>query len=155
MIKEYSADEVAKWFLSRTSMSPKKLQKMLYYAYSWVLTLMNDSSQNLQNRLFNENFEAWVHGPVVRSIYAKYANWGYQDINDCVGKESPKFPDDIEDILKQVSHVYGKYTADELESITHQEEPWKKARKGLSALDSSNQCISDQDIFNYYIRRVA
>ncbi|MGJ3876159.1 Panacea domain-containing protein [Lactiplantibacillus argentoratensis] len=155
MAKKYTADTIAKWFLTRSSMSPKKLQKMIYYAYSWVLTLMNDNSSDLKNKLFDDEFEAWVHGPVIRSIYAKYADYGYHDIEKYVGEESPKVSADIEDILNQVNDVYGGYTADELESITHQESPWKRARAGLSTLDSSNNKISDADIFNCYIKRVA
>lgn len=154
MAKEYTADTIAQWFLSKSSMSPKKLQKILYYAYSWVLTLMNDESTNLQNRLFDDKFEAWVHGPVIRSIYVKYADRGYHDITDYEGKELPSVSADIKDILEQVNEVYDGYTADELESITHQEAPWKKARVGLSALDSSDKVISDVDIFNCYIKRV-
>lgn len=153
MKKEYTADQVANWFLSRSSMSPKKLQKMLYYAYSWVLTLTNDSADNLQNRLFNDKFEAWVHGPVIRSIYGEYAPWGYSEIDKKV--ETPKFDPDIEDILKQVMDVYNKYTADELESITHQEKPWQEARKGLSPLELGKSNLNDKVIFNYYIKRVA
>lgn len=153
MKKEYTADQVANWFLSRSSMSPKKLQKMLYYAYAWVLTLTNDNANDLQNRLFSDKFEAWVHGPVIRSIYGKYASWGYSEINKDI--ESPKFDADIEDILKQVMDVYNKFSADELESITHQEKPWQEARKGLSPLELGERSLDDKEIFNYYIKRVA
>lgn len=45
---------------------------MVYYA--WTLTLMNDTSSNLSNKLFYDNIEAWVHGPVIGSVYMKYAN---------------------------------------------------------------------------------
>ncbi|EGE9348465.1 hypothetical protein IBL91_003145, partial [Listeria monocytogenes] len=60
----YTADQVADWFLCRKAMTPKKLQKMLYYAYAWTLTLTNDNPDDLKNKLFPEKFEAWVHGPV-------------------------------------------------------------------------------------------
>ncbi|MFC6200748.1 Panacea domain-containing protein [Lactiplantibacillus nangangensis] len=155
MSKEYTADTIAKWFLTRSSMSPKKLQKMIYYAYSWVLTLMNDNSSDLKNKLFDDEFEAWVHGPVIPSIYAKYADYGYHDIEKYVGEESPKVSADIEDILNQVNDVYGGYTADELESMTHQETPWKNARNGYSPIELCQEEISDRDIYDCYIKRVA
>lgn len=39
-----------------------KLQKLLYYAKGWYLALYDKP-------LFNDKIEAWVHGPVVPSIY--------------------------------------------------------------------------------------
>ena len=38
--------DIAKWFLSQSSMTPKKLQKMVYYAYAWFITLMNEDANN-------------------------------------------------------------------------------------------------------------
>ena len=38
----------------------------------------------------------------------------------------------IPKFLDQVYEVYGGYDADQLESITHAEEPWTKARNGCS-----------------------
>lgn len=52
------AKKIAKWFLSKESMSPKKIQKLVYYAYSWYLTLMNDSVEYLNNKLFDEEIKA-------------------------------------------------------------------------------------------------
>src|SRR5699024_7071293 len=125
----YSVYDVIDWFLSRDSMSPKKLQKLLYYAYSWTLTLENEEADSLNNKLFDEKFEAWVHGPVIPKIYRKYSHLGYNNIEKNE-EEVPVFQDDIESILNQVWDVYGNYTGDELESITHQESPWLNARAG-------------------------
>lgn len=151
----YTYNQVADWFLSKGkgNISPKKLQKLVYYAYAWTLTLTNDSSNKLNNRLFDDGkFEAWIHGPVIRRLYAEYADFGFNGITK--EPKEPKFAEDIEDILNQVWDVYGEYTADQLESMTHQEDPWKKARKGYSPLENCDKEISDEDIFNYYIKRV-
>lgn len=150
----YNVQDVANWMLSKGSMSPKKLQKMIYYAYAWVLTLLNDSDDELNNKLFEEKIEAWVHGPVVHSIYEKYSKYGYESIPKFEDKDVVNFSDDIEDILNQVWEVYSKYSADELESLTHQESPWKNARSGLTPLQRSNVQISDKDIYDCYIQRV-
>lgn len=151
----YTFEDVAKWFLAKGNkdISPKKLQKLVYYAYAWTLTLLNDSSDDLENKLFEDGkFEAWIHGPVIRKLYAMYADYGFEDISE--KPEKPKFSKDVEDVLNQVWEVYGNYSADQLESITHQEEPWQKARKGFSPLQNCDNIISDKDIFNYYIQRV-
>lgn len=150
----YTADQVADWFLAEKgdkNISPKKLQKLVYYAYAWTLTLLNDSPDELNNKLFTDRIEAWVHGPAIHSLYSKYANYGFEPITKTPKK--PKFPEDIENILKQVWEIYGSFSADELESITHQEAPWQKARKGLSPLDSGSNVISDKDIYSFYIQK--
>lgn len=154
-MSQYTYNDVANWFLAKGDgkISPKKLQKLVYYAYAWSLTLMNDSADNLKNKLFKDaEFEAWVHGPVIHDLYKEYAEYGFSPITKKV--EEPAFTEDVEDILNQVREAYGKFSANELESMTHQESPWKNARKGLLPLDSSSKAISDKDIFNCYIQRV-
>lgn len=136
-------------------MTQKKIQKMVYYAYTWTLTIMNDSVDNLQFRLFTDPIEAWVHGPVVKKLYDRYSNYGYNEIGQSgisniqsnnVLKQCP----DIFDILTQVYEVYGNYNANELESITNQEYHWQHAREGLSPIEPSKNIICDRDIFIYY-----
>ena len=52
----YTFKDVAKWFLAKGNkdISPKKLQKLVYYAYAWTLTLLNNSSDDLENKLFED-----------------------------------------------------------------------------------------------------
>jgi uncharacterized phage-associated protein len=149
----YDLQDVVNWFLAKESMTPKKLQKILYYAYSWTLTMENDDVSELENRLFNEKFEAWVHGPVLREVYDRFREYGYQEIPKYDGPLTT-FSEDIEEVLEDVWEDYGHYTGNELESITHQEDPWINARDGYSALERCNVELTDEDIFNYYIQRV-
>ena len=53
---------VAQYFLWKSSMSHKKLEKMCYYAQAWYLA--NHGRPLMPNR-----FEAWVHGPVSPDLY--------------------------------------------------------------------------------------
>lgn len=149
----YQLQDVINWFLSKEAMTPKKLQKILYYAYSWHLTFENDDPDNLERRLFDERFEAWVHGPVIPSVYEDYKHKGYNEIEQYRGKVA-KFDADTKDTLEQVWITYGKYNGNQLESISHQESPWKNARKGYQALDRCNEEISDEDIFECYVARL-
>lgn len=153
VVMAYELDDVVNWFLAKESMTPKKLQKLLYYAYSWTLTLENDDVKSLENKLFDEDFEAWVHGPVIREVYDMFRVYGYKEIDQYEGT-IPRFSEDIEEILEDVWDVYGHYNGNELESITHQESPWLNARKGYSVLERCNEVIKDEDIFNCYIQRV-
>ena len=135
------AYDVAIWFLNHGPMSNKKLQNLIYYAYAWILTLQN-------HQLFDEPIFAWVHGPIVKSIYDKYNNYGFNEIPKVQNK--PKFDPDTEDILNQVWQLYGKYDGIQLESMVHQTTPWKNARKGLTPLETGDCIISDKDIIEYF-----
>lgn len=152
-MSEYDVFEVAKWFLSKEPMSPKKLQKMLYYAYAWTLVFHNESDDDLSNKLFDEPIEAWVHGPVIGKVYREYKPYGYREITD-IPSEKPVFTEEIEDTLEQVWEAYGDLNGNELEAITHKELPWKEAREGLSPLDASNNTLKDRTIFNYYLNEM-
>lgn len=148
----YSANDIADWFLSRDEMSPKKLQKLIYYAYAWTLVFHNDSSDELDNKLFDEPIEAWVHGPVVRELYSKYKPYGYNDIPKVT--EVKSFPEDIEATLSEVWEIYGDFNGNQLESLTHSETPWIEAREGLRPMDSTDKKLDDKTIFEFYSKEV-
>ena len=153
-MNKITVNQVANWYLSKTPMSPKKLQKILYYAYAWFLTLANESYDHIENRLFENHFEAWVHGPVCPEIYHKYKEFGYNDIPQ-ITSGAPVFSADVEDVLQQVWDVYGVYTAGQLESISHQESPWINARTNCSAYEICNTQIADEDIYKCYASRIS
>ena len=55
-----------------------KLQKLLFYTQAWHLAIHSD-------RLFDGEFQAWVHGPVNREIYDRFVGQGkslYSEIFD-------------------------------------------------------------------------
>ena len=150
-----SVFDVAKYFLANgKDITNKKLQKLVYYAYAWHLVLANDYFDDSAIRLFNNNFEAWVHGAVDPDLYREYRKYGSSCIPKYTGDIYPFSADEI-NILEQVNEVYGDYNGNELESINHQEEPWKKARNGLSYFSSSHAPIKDEDIYNYYVQKVS
>lgn len=155
-MSNYNVYNVADWFLQNTeSVSNKKLQKLVYYAYSWYLVLFNDNVKNLENKFFENKFEAWVHGAVYPELYRKYKSFGSNQIKvDKSQLTICDFSEDEKDVLNQVLEVYGKYTGNQLESICHQEEPWKQSRKGLSTYEPCNNLIPDNIIFNYYASRL-
>lgn len=142
--------DVAYFFLSKSSMTPKKLQKLIFYAYAWTLALLNENRNEINFRLFNDKIEAWVHGPVVFSIYEKYKTYGWNEIPKIDNFDQSKFSSDVLDILNQVWDVYGDLNGNQLESISHNEYPWINARKNLSPYETSDVIISDEDIFVYY-----
>lgn len=137
--------EIAQYFLCKSPMSHKKLQKLCYYAQAWYLANYGDA-------LMPNRFEAWVHGPVSPDLYFQYRDWGWADIpkRDVV----PELTSCEKDVLDKVYNVYGSYTADELEAISHREMPWQKARRGSSPSDYSRNPISMNDMRDYYGERI-
>lgn len=137
--------QIAQYFLFRSSMSHKKLQKLCYYAQAWYLA--NHGEPLMPNR-----FEAWVHGPVSPDLYFQYRDWGW--VNIPKEHNLPALTKCEKDLLDKVYGEYGGYTADELESITHREMPWRKARRGSSPSEYSRNPISMKDMRRYYGERI-
>ena len=146
---------VAYYFLSKESMSPKKLQKLVYYAYGWTLALLNESVENMEYHLFPNRIEAWVHGPVIPDLYQEYKSYGWNDIPQISLLDMGSFSNDEKDILEQVWEVYGGYTANQLEMISHQEAPWLNARKGIPAGIASSNSIKDDDMYLFFNEQAA
>ena len=147
-------EQVAQWFLCVSAMSNKKLQKLCYYAYCWFIVFFNDIELITKDHcneirvLCEDRFQAWIHGPVSPRLYRRYKVYGWQDIPKVAFK--PIVPDEIESLLQQVWDAYGSFTADELEAISHEEMPWRNARKGIDNGDACSNEISNYDILQYY-----
>lgn len=155
--KEYldsPIERVAQWFLSRSSMSNKKLQKLCYYAYCWFIVFFNDIEAIEKDNIGDicvlcaDRFQAWIHGPVSPRLYHRYKEYGWHDIPQIASK--PDVSPELESLLEQVWDAYGSFTADELETISHGEMPWKNARKGYQDGDACTNEISSYDILHYY-----
>lgn len=137
--------DVANYFLSKSTMTHKKLQKIVYFAYAKYIFDNNNDENKIENVLFSEVPEAWIHGPVFPSLYQRYKNYNWKPI--------PKYEGIIsinKDICNFLDHIYSSYScysADDLEYMTHQEYAWKNARNGLDSSVGSNIKISLRDIY--------
>ena len=147
---ELSVIDIAQFFSKKESMSHKKLQKLVYYAYAWYIALYNEDSSKIEHRLCNDaEFEAWVHGPVCRKLY-NICSDSYGFVPQFDGKLNPLLCGEIKKFLENIYKTFGKYTGDELESMTHLEQPWQNARDNLPASIPSNKLILESDMFCYY-----
>ncbi len=145
--KGYSVLEIADWFLNKESMTHKKLQKLCYYAEAWSNALYGKSL------IIDTNFEAGAHGPVSPKLYPKYKGYGWNDISKLEESKHNIIINDNEiDLLESVWVTYGEKSANELEVLTHQEEPWKLARKraNVSEGDNCKEKIDKDDMKEYY-----
>lgn len=131
--------ELAQYLLTYDTMTPKKLQKLAYYSQAWYYTLYGEA-------LTSGVFEAWVHGPVCPDIYHEYKHHGWNKIP----RLSVEIAPDIKPFLDVVYNTFSEYTGDELEEMTHEEDPWKNARVGLKPYEISNNEISLEEMKKYY-----
>lgn len=135
--------DIARWFLSKNSMTHKKLQKLCYYAQAWYCALYDGSP------LFEDEIQAWIHGPVIPTLYPVYADYKWNDIPQEDFDESV-FDQKVLDILNSVHFTYNKFNGDQLEMLSHSEDPWIKARGDLEEWEVCTNPIKIEDMVKYY-----
>ncbi|WP_088228975.1 type II toxin-antitoxin system antitoxin SocA domain-containing protein [Desulfosporosinus sp. FKB] len=139
---------VAEYFLNKIepeageSITPLKLQKLVYYAQAWSLTF--------HKSLFEEDFQAWVHGPVIPDLYIYFKEYGSSNIPKVSSFDPGVFEKDELTVLDLVWSVYGKYDAKYLERLTHIEKPWVDARTGIDQNERCTNIISKEAIQQYF-----
>ncbi len=137
---------IANGFLDRAAargetLSPMKLQKLVYYAHGWFLALTGES-------LLDEPIHAWLYGPVVNSIYQEFRRFGSHPITtratvpiappqhrgssgeeDSVTDQGEQLANDpyLSGFLNRIWDIYGGYTASQLSNKTHESgTPWSQ-----------------------------
>jgi len=119
--------------------TPLMLQKTLYYIQGFYLAFYKKT-------LIDEDCEAWVHGPVYKSIYYQYSDYQYNIIDSIGDIEDIEFSDRAKVLIDSVVRYFCCYSGKILEKFTHQEEPWLIARKDLLAGTPSNEIISTESM---------
>ncbi|MBP9819165.1 SocA family protein [Candidatus Woesebacteria bacterium] len=146
--------QIANYFIKKAQeenkeLTNKKLQKLLYYSQAWSVTLRDKS-------IFEDNIEAWVHGPAIRSVYHRFSDFGRENLASKVDVTSAHFDEittDDKELLNKIWEIYGKYTANDLEVISHSESPWQDAREGLEPYEASANIITIESMKQYYGQR--
>ena len=142
-VAEYFLEKARKARGEKKKMTNKKIQKLVYYAQAWSLAVYNEP-------LFSEEIEAWVHGPVVPSLYERFKVFGFGPISHNATNTSDQFSKKQLRLLNDVWKVYGKYDAEYLELLTHSEMPWQKAREGISDVEHSSNKIDVEVMKEFY-----
>lgn len=142
----YSIFDVANWFLfQKGQMGHKKLQKLCYYAQAWSYVIFDGEP------LFDGKFEAWVHGPVNRVLWNELKECGYHDISStALSSSANEICPERSDFLERVWATYGNLSGDQLENLSHSEDPWIKARNGIPEMQICTNEIDTQIIQSYY-----
>ncbi|TDE42226.1 DUF4065 domain-containing protein [Flavobacterium rhamnosiphilum] len=136
------------------TVSHKKLQKLLFYVDAWHLV-------NFGEPLLEEDFQAWMHGPVVPELYHQLKEFGFNNlkvINDeeeTVDKEieaiitKNRIEDKVEFIYSVLDN-YGSLSSFDLELLSHSEKPWIDARGGCLPHERCTNIISKASMLEFY-----
>jgi uncharacterized phage-associated protein len=120
-----------------------RLQKLMYYVQAWSLALRKRPA-------FQGRIEAWAHGPVVKELFSKLADYKSNPIpHDALKKSSPVSEQDYQFILS-VWEQYKGFTAFALRSMTHNETPWIQARNGFGPADACSSEITHEAMRSYF-----
>jgi uncharacterized phage-associated protein len=144
-----SCFEIANYFIhlanqTNAAISNLKLQKLVYYAQAWHLAIH-------RSPLFLEDFQAWIHGPVIPELYQKYKGFGWQPIQE---DAHPNLPGEVLNFLEEIAQEYFACDTYELEQMTHVENPWNQARGNLSVDAPSEAIIEKKWMKEYFSARV-
>ena len=136
------------WLASKTDVEINvyKLQKLVYYAQAWHLGVYGIP-------LFDRDFQAWIHGPVIPDLLEKYQReFSWERIIEQI--EKPKIPKQIGEFIAEVASAYFQYDDETLERIVCSEMPWLEARGNLPRDESCHAIISQESMKKYYSARV-
>lgn len=119
-----------------------KLQKLVYYSQAIHMTWTDDP-------IFDEDFHAWICGPMLLSLYNALKNYYY-----CPGE----IPDANVSALNTMQRgainfvidVFGDKTSFDLTTFTNTELPWKEARGDLNYDEPSENIITKESMLRYY-----
>jgi uncharacterized phage-associated protein len=114
--------ELADYFLANSDkdegMSHLKLQKLCAYAQAFSLVLFG-------RKIFEDDLEAWTHGPVVPRLYNHYWSHGKNPLpTDVLPEEARRpFTDEELFVLETVNNFYGQFSAWTLRCMSHDDFP--------------------------------
>ena len=164
-IKDFARYMCLVMLQSGMTVSPLKLQKLLYYQQAWHMVFFGR-----ENTLFDCAPEAWVNGPVYPVIYKIYRDkvsgmcdhLGYQDFG-CIEQDASDvcavllgglgLSETENELLMRVIMLYGSKTQNQLIFMTHSEKPWSEARGTLRPFERSDRVISMDTMYAYYNER--
>lgn len=121
-------------------MTTMKLQKLCYYSQGWSLAWDGVP-------LFGEEIQAWMNGPVVYELFNEHR--GRFVVSEWPAGNPDNLTKDERETIDAVYGTYGKYTAQQLSDMTHNESPWLEARDGLPEGNRSSATI-DLDTMQAY-----
>jgi len=137
-----TADDVAAVLIQELgTMDAMKLQKLLYYCQAWYLAITDQP-------LFSETVEAWRDGPVVQPIFRRHQ--GRRLVSDWRSGDPSRLNEQARQLIDLVCMSYGRMSGDDLSKLTHSEQPWREARRGMLPAAWSRKPISHSAMKKFF-----
>ena len=134
--------DVAKYILEKQGpMTTMKLQKLVYYSQAWSIVWD-------EKPMFAERIEAWASGPVVRELYDEHK--GVFQIPGLEKGNTDNLKPEEKETIDAVLNAYGDKPAQWLSDLTHMEQPWNEARKGIAPGEHCEIEITQASLAEYY-----
>ena len=134
--------DVAQYILKKQgAMTAMKLQKLVYYSQAWHTVWA-------EKALFRNKIEAWKDGPVCPTLWKEHASSFM--VSKLSHGESAALTAREKKTINQVLAFYGKRSAQWLSDLSHSEDPWLEARRGVRAGAPSNNEITTRAMQEYY-----
>jgi len=142
--KESKINRVINYILNRCGdITPLALQKSLYYVQGFYYAFNNKF-------LFEEDCQAWGHGPVYPEVYFKYKHYKFDSIESKIEVSDTIFTSSELIIIENVIKHFCCYSGKVLEKFTHSEYPWLQTRGEIPELKSSTEIIKKEYIGKYF-----
>lgn len=134
--------DTAAYILSKKGpMTAWKLQKLVYYSQAWSLVWD-------ERPLFEECVEAWANGPVSPDLYKEHR--GSFVVEKIARGNAAALDKDARETVDAVLEHYGDKTSQWLSDLTHREDPWRNARRGMADGERGNVEITLGAMADYY-----
>ena len=147
-VSEKMLSVIAYVFEKLEEVTPLMLQKLLYFIQGVYSALYGKP-------IFEEDCRAWVHGPVYPEVYELFRDFKYNPIDDArfalLEGTTDALTEEEKKVIDLVVNTFGMYGGKVLERITHNEEPWKEARKGYGDSIPSSELLPKDRIMRYYV----
>lgn len=128
--------------------TPLMLQKLLYFIQGVYSALCGKP-------IFEEECRAWVHGPVYPEVYDLFRDFKYNPVDDArfalLEGTADALTGEEKNVIDLVVNTFGMYGGKVLERITHNEDPWKEARRGYGDSIPSSELVPKGHIMRYYM----
>lgn len=158
----HDAREIANFFLDQAesrgvAITIMSLLKLIYFAHGWHLA-------RYRQPLVKNRFEAWQHGPVVRSVYECFQRAGERPIQDRATLFDPLTATNVpaeydlgeeeRTFLSQIFDAYAHLHAFRLSGLTHEPgSPWDELWNVADGSTNPGMRISDESIRDHFTRR--
>jgi len=120
-----------------------KLQKLVYYCQAWSLVWD-------EQPLFSERIDAWANGPVVLELYNKHRGMFEVNSRNFSHGDAQKLNPTQKETVNAVLDYYGDKVPIWFSDLTHKEDPWHEAQRGLACGKRGSREITLSSMEEYY-----